>query len=155
VRRVIGNANTAEERAQRVLTVLCEGSSAASGHLFVFRRGDTVLAASYGEASPPPGLVEFVSQLVERDVDDADQETVMLDDIGQSTTASPSTFVDERGNAYHSVVMTSVDAGRIAYSGVVAVRGTTAMLETPMLDVIGRQLVNFGDTQLVFLTTSN
>jgi hypothetical protein len=155
VRRVLGNANTAAERAQRVLTVLCEGSSASSGHLFVFRTGDTVLAASYGEASPPPGLVEFVRQLAERDVDDANQETVMLDDIGQGTTASPSIFVDERGNAYRSVVMTSVDAGRIAYSGVVVVRGNTAMLETRMLDVIGRKLANFGDTQLVFPTTSN
>jgi hypothetical protein len=155
VRRVMGNANTAEERAQGVLTVLCEGSSAASGHLFVFREGDTVLAASYGEASPPPGLIEFVRQLAERDVDDADQETVNVDDVGQSATANQSTFVDERGNAYHSVVMTSLDAGRIAHSGVVAVRGNTAMLETPMLDVIGRQLASFGDTQLVFPRTSN
>lgn len=79
----------------------------------------------------------------------------MLDDIGQSETARPSTFVDERGNAYRSVVMTAVDAGRAAYSGVVAVRGTTTMLDTPMLDVIGRQLVNFGDTQLVFPRTCN
>jgi hypothetical protein len=153
VRRVMENANTAKERAQRVLTVLCEASSAASGHLFVFRTGDTVLAASYGEASPPPGLVEFVRQLAERDVDHADQATVNVDDIGQSTAASPSTFVDEKGNAYRSVVMTSVDAGRIGYSGVVAVRGNIAMLETPMLDVIGRQLASFGDTQLVFRTT--
>jgi hypothetical protein len=47
------------------------------------------------------------------------------------------------------MLMTTFVDGRLAYTGMVVVKGGAALTGTPLLDAIGTELLGFGDTERV------
>jgi hypothetical protein len=101
VRQKLAGASTASERAQRGLQLLCGARAVSSGHLFLYTERGLELVASCGEGEAQPGLREFVTGYVTKQLETDDQAT-MIETPGLSTG---SCWLDGRGVAHDTLLL--------------------------------------------------
>ena len=143
---------TREERAERTLKLLCDDQAATIGYLYLVADEGLRLVATHGGAAPPEGLLEFVSEYLERQLAESGDQTVALTSAEQSTElyARPC-FQDGAGIEHRLVLMTSVTSGLARHAGIVVfVDGARAQRpggETGLVAALTTHLIQAGDAR--------
>jgi tetratricopeptide (TPR) repeat protein len=148
----LGDACTAEDRAQRTLKLLCDDRTAIGGYLYLVGDSGLTLVASERSPEPPDGLLEYLQEYFEREVSEDGDHTAALTgpEMAAALGARPS-FRDGVGIDHHPVLMTSVADGVARHAGV-AVFVEDARAKRPLggaglVAALSAHLIHSGDTR--------
>jgi tetratricopeptide (TPR) repeat protein len=146
----LAGADTAADRAARVLRLLCEGRVGRSAHLYLQTERGLEHAASLGTSARDPALDDFVRRFAAAQRTAADCATVAESSGGPSLTSA--CWVDAKGVAHHPQLLTAEIDGVERPVGAVVIEasdGTAVTLTSHLLDAVGDYLVRAGDASRV------
>ena len=146
-------ALTAQDRAARVLKLLCDDRAATSGHLYLVGGAGLTLASSLGSIAPTDALTQYVREFFdERMSDDVHPTLAVADEQVVSTLDARSCFRDPAGVEYRPVLMTSVgELGGPRHAGVAVLAESGRMDRpaggAPLVAALSAYLIQSGDTR--------
>jgi hypothetical protein len=146
---LLAGCDSARERAERALGLLCDGDPPTRGHLLLLTgRGLSLVASNlpYGSASE---IVAIASDCIDRESHTDDMETSALSTIQEDGATE---YRDAEGNAYEVVLLGTM------ISGVFEVGGAALLVKGPkprapklasLAGAIARALIDTGDAVTV------
>jgi hypothetical protein len=148
---LLKEALTPEDRAQRVLKMLCDDRGAGAAFLYLVADRGLRLAASYCSDAPPDGLQDFLNDYFETELASGSDHTTAL--TGPSAPSGPALSPRSwrtHGSEYRPMLMTSIAEGGLRYVGVTVFVGE---LNVPrpaggaaLVAVLSAHLLESGDT---------
>jgi hypothetical protein len=148
----LAGAHNAQERAARVLELLCDAQSAQCGHLYLYQGGGIELVASRGGVAPSPQLCERVARFAEDQLCADERATVFETESGWSSDAA-TCWTDDDGAMHHFALMI-VDRGTARLcAGVLVVQTLTRMAiglgARQLLTEVADELFRLGDAKAI------
>jgi hypothetical protein len=148
VPEILAGTSSPQERAAKVLALLCEARAARAGHLYLQTEKGLELVASHGTAAPSEALQEYVSRYVTEQLETDSHATVIDNHAGQYTSAA---WVDPRGVTHQpSLIMGEVDGAKVCAGAAVIeapARMQTEISTQQLLDSVGNYLLRTGDAR--------
>ena len=149
VTQLLRGAETAKERALRVLQKLCSGRAANEGHLYLCGEGGPVLVASQGVEVPPDELLEYVREHLTRELESGSGETAMVSAASIPARATPLVFADPSGRPHRPIFLTAVVNHTTRYAAIAVVvdgAGLSRTAEFALASALASHLIEAGDT---------
>lgn len=148
VTQLLRGVETPEDRAARVLEVLCSGTTSVAGYLYLCTPDGPKLIASLGPEAPD-GLFDYACDYLDRELHASDGETafVSLDDA--SLGASLTVFKDGAGQAYRPTLLTAFIDGVLRHAALAVLLdgpGEPRALEYALTAALASHLIETGDT---------
>ena len=149
VPELLAGTSSPQERAKRVLTLLCEARAASAGHLYLHTEKGLELVASHGSKPPDDGLLEYVSRYVTEQLEPDSHATVIeTNPQSQHTSAA---WLDPRGVSHQpSLIMGEVDGAKVCAGAAVIEapgRALSELATQQLLDSVGNFLLRTGDAR--------
>jgi tetratricopeptide (TPR) repeat protein len=148
VAQALAETSTPEERAQRVLRLLCQPQGGRAGHLYLRTARGLERVASLGEHAPDRSLDDFVRRYAAQQLDAADSATAIESSHSLQLT-SATTWLDGRGTSHHPLLMMAeVDGAELCVGAAIIEADDGTRFAPPtshLLDAIGEYLLRAGD----------
>jgi hypothetical protein len=145
-RDAITGTQSAGDRAERALRLLCEARGARSGYLYLCQPGGFELAASRGGSTPDAELPKLLARVVAQQVK-ADECATMIETADSPLTTSR--WLDSMGITHHFTLLMSETRGARVCVGVAviewSVHTTSTAGERHLLTEIADELLRVGD----------
>jgi tetratricopeptide (TPR) repeat protein len=148
---LLKGASTPEDRALRALKLLCDDRGAGTAFLYLVGDRGLRLAACYGADAPPDGLVDFLNEYLEGELDKESDQTSALTGPSASAVLTQPRSWQSQGTEYRPLLMTSRADEGLCHVGVVAFAGQLA-IERPaggpaLVAALSAHLLQSGDTR--------
>jgi hypothetical protein len=148
VPELLAGTSSPQERASKVLALLCEARSARAGHLYLHTEKGLELVASHGAAAPGEALQEYVSRYVTEQLETDSHATAIEDHAGRYTSAA---WVDPHGVAHQpALIMGELDGMKVCAGAAVIeapARMQTEVSTQQLLDSVANYLLRSGDAR--------
>jgi hypothetical protein len=148
---LLKGASTPEDRALRALKLLCDDRGASTAFLYLVGHRGLRLAACYGGDAPPDGLLDFLNEYLENELDKESDQTSALTGPSASALLTQPRSWQSQGTEYRPLLMTSRADEGLCHVGVVAFAGQFA-IERPaggpaLVAALSAHLLQSGDTR--------
>jgi hypothetical protein len=137
------------ERAQRALSVLCNGKVLNRGHLFLLGREGLSLVASSIQCRQPHELAQFARSYIETEMNATDLTQTSLDmDLTMDDSSQPGSWEDADGTQYCSIVLRAgvdIDSRIVGIAMLTALDAAERAALIPLATALAKSLVESGD----------
>jgi tetratricopeptide (TPR) repeat protein len=147
VTQLLRGAETAKDRAARVLQLLCSGRASNEGHLYLCGEDGPTLIASQGAEEPPGGLLGYVQNQLTRELEAGNSETAVLTELTARSSECPLIFTDAAGRTHRPIFLTAVVNELARYAAIAVVIDTEdRATDFALATALAGHLIEAGDT---------